>query len=618
MKLVMFFTANLLVLVSAWYWVRCLRLRQPRDVLIAIPTIYLSQIVFTSLVAGIVLRNYTGITLLYLNGALLLIAGILARRAPKLASFTFLSKEELIACPMAWIIAGIFLVLDTISLAWASLLAFLAPTFSYDSMMYHMVSIAKWVQEKEFGLMDYSIWSNVYPHNAEMVFGWLFLFLGHDILVDAGQILFAIGGAAAVAGIGRELGLHKPYAILSASLFLLTPNVQAQLNTNYVDVAFASTFLLFVYFTLRFIHEKTMSYLLLSSITSGVLLGIKSSAVAYIGVMSVVVLTHLLRDGWARTGKVIGIFSFFNLLLGSFWYIRTWIVYGNPIYPFIVRIGDKVIFPGKGTVYDLIMANNTPPAIRGLPSWEQIWASWTSDALPFFLEGTYPGNIYDQGMGGLGPQWLYLQFPALLFFLVFCLIKHRFAFWNFAVPMLVIFNLQPSNYWARYTLFIVGLGAIAFAFLIQSVKPALVRAGLHTAAVFLVVLSLVYSLPHVYFTPAQVKLLWEKPWYERTIGMFWKQFAWVDQAPPGSRIAYSSENPFPYGLFGARYQHKVFRIQQPDSDQFIQTIKNGRYDYFFTKEGTEYYQWAQAHPELFTPFFHEYQHVAYIIKKSAQ
>ncbi len=210
----------------------------------------------------------------------------------------------------------------------------------------------------------YQIFTNVYPFNGELTFAWPAVLLQSDVLVNLGQIPFALMGAAGTAVIARTVGVRRSGAVVAASLFLLSPVVAQQMAVPYVDLALAGSFLAAFAFLLRGLQSLgllqgaspsqrqsrlVVVYLTLTGIAAGVGVGSKESGLAYLGVLSLVVVGALVA-AWARgllrpapALRLVAALVVPVLLLGTSWYTRNLIEHRNPLYPWNVEIAGVVL-----------------------------------------------------------------------------------------------------------------------------------------------------------------------------------------------------------------------------------------------------------------------------------
>ncbi|MDN5344290.1 MAG: hypothetical protein PWQ18_401 [Clostridia bacterium] len=509
--------------------------------------------------------------------------------------------------------ARFLLFLAGLETAWLIFLGYLFPPYAWDSLYYHLTAAATWLQAGRIVLSPYTIWANVYPMNTELIFTWIMLLGGSDLLVDLAQLPFALAGGLAVYALARQVGLKQASSTVAAGLFFLTPIVLVQSKTCYVDVAFAGMFLAAYYFAYRYHQQPRRAYLLLAALGGGLTLGIKASAAPFVAVIFVFLLAggwqasrQTNRPFWPYLGFILATFTAALLLFGSFWYLRNWLAYGNPLFPFTFSVLGHTLWPGQGTVADLVMVKNTPPELVGLSTWQQLLRSWQETGEPY---------TFDQRLGGFGPQWLYLELPSLAVTLGLALARRQHRPLLILLPLVLLLWLQPSPWWTRYTIFIVGAGALSLAYL-EAGLPRFWARSLRVATLALVLISLAGSLTHGYFPPQVVSRFLALPPAERTffrLAPWGDELAWVEQVPPGSRIAFT-ETAFPYLLFGPRLENRVYRLIATSEEDMLRQLQDTDSQYFFTRTTSAYYPWARQNPGVFRPIFTYGDYIAYRVQ----
>ena len=627
MPILEFVTANLVVLVSALSVVRCVRWRGVVHSGVVATTWYFSQIVCSILFVGIVLQSINETTVLAINIVILVAVFALSVRIgpPLTMSDIQTAWQDFVAhvrevFSTAWVVVLASLMLADIG--WMAIIGFLYPVYDYDGQAYHLVGVTTWLQAGRFALQNLEIWSNVYPQDTETFYAWLILFLHRDWLVNTGQIFYAVGGVLAVIGIARLCGLGRAASVGAGTLFFLTPIVIAQLTTNYVDVAFASLVLVAFYFIFRYYRDPALSHILFFGLAAGLMLGSKSSGVSFLGIDCVILLgivayhhrTRLRRISATYIATSVALVVVPVVLLGTFWYIRTWAVYGNPIYPFSFTVMNHTVFTGLGSVQALIVDPLVPRSILGQPLWKQLLISWTNEP-PHIVTaaGSSNANIYvvDQRLGGFGPQWLVLELPALVAYAMYAVRKQRGVFLVFLLPFVALFLLQPASWWTRYVLFIVAPGAVGLACALERLRPKFARVGVQVVAVTLVLISVYVSSTQGSFSIVQFVGALNAAEQNTTLGYWNPAYAWVDTIPSGSHVGwvYAPDHWQIYPLYGAQLENKVFPIDMQyqigftnppvTKIRFFAELQSDQIDYLFTEVGTDEAGWADADPSEF-------------------
>ncbi|MFN8035233.1 MAG: hypothetical protein U0V73_04800 [Acidimicrobiia bacterium] len=643
--------ATLAVLVGSGALTSCLDLPGLLDDLTAWVTLAIAQVMMTVLFAGVVLRALRPGPVLALALAVTagcVVAAVVHRRRrpgawawrerwwPGVRAFGRTLRSPWVAV----LAAAAF-----VEVCWSAAVAWLMPPYGWDALWYHLPAIADWMRTERIAHVSYMHFSDAFPGNAWLVYAWPGLFLGNDVLVDSGQMVFALAGALAVAGLVRTIGCSRRSAVAAGCLYLLTPIVLQQLTVDYVDVAVASMFVVALHFLTRFLvvgcridlrvsgdtpppdptapvarpateRRLAWSYLALAGIAGGVMLGIKATGPIYASVLGVTLVAGLVvarRRRCVGRGAAAGFVSAFvglTLILGGFWMLRNWVTYGNPAYPITVRAAGVEVFAGHGPS-DLVNNHYTIPAeLAGRPLWAQLWRTWTHEPTEY---------TYDTRRGGLGPQWTYVGLPAAVA-LAIVSIRRRRALTVFVLgPFVLAFVLQPARWWSRFTITLAALGALATVWLVSQLRPRALRVASRCVVLLAVGVSLVYSYPRRTITTTDVTLgrlrdvARMRP-ADRTIGnLVRRDFAFVDRLPRGSTFAlggrldrygaFVGDADFFYPFFGSDWSDALTLVTSKDAAELVRDLRRARVDYLATVEGSRFDRWAAADPARFRPVF---------------
>jgi hypothetical protein len=603
MGLAAFVLANGLVAATSVLAVSLLTLEDALEKALAAITIALSQIVASLLVAGVLLDRLEPITIVVVNAAFL-VAVIAARRLAAHGGRAPLALSTLGAFASIWRDVtrtpwlAVLLALVGLQVVWKFVVAYVLPPSGFDALWYHLTTVAWWLQEEEITTRSLSVWSSVYPANGELFFTWVAVFLRDDTFLDVVQLAFGLVGVLAVAGIARVAGLGRVAAAAAGAAFFLTPVVLAQASSSYVDLIFVSTFLVAAYWVLRAFTAHggpSLSRLVLAGLAAGLALGSKSTGVVYCGVLLTVVVAWLIsrtrKERVAPRLSVAGFLCFTLplLVLGGYWYVRTWVTYGNPFYPVRVAVAGIELFDGR-PLADFLSS----PEYSSVWWKELVW-QWHQDRVPF------AGFRYfgvGSSEGGLGPVWSYLMLPALIPFVYVAAKRRQPILAAFFVPLAAIFALQPYRWWSRFTIYLLAAGAIALFSVIEWLPPRAASA-IRWVAVVLVVVGISYSTP----TKSVLSRL-DEPRDQRSIGdVVAPWFKWVDKTPAGSRIAVDTTVPwvgappdiwFFYPLFGSRFENEVFPLPTKVSARGRKELAAQNIDYVVVGARGRYVDWARA------------------------
>ncbi|MCY0875568.1 MAG: hypothetical protein OWT28_04765 [Firmicutes bacterium] len=493
-----------------------------------------------------------------------------------------------------------------LSLAVTAAIGYLLPPYSADALSYHLVTVASWLHDNRIAPVPASLWSNVYPKNAELVFTWFYLFFRGTLLIHFGQWVFAVAGMAAIYGVARLLGISRGAAFIASSLFMLAPTIFLQATTNYVDLAFAGSFFLLLYFALAYTYRPSLSYLVAAGVAGGMALGIKADGALYVGICALLMLSFGLLAHRKRLLRDAFIFTALVLTLGLYWYVQTWIAYGSPFYPFTITVLGRTIFSGIGTVHNLIMVPNTPPSMRGLPFWKQDFIAWTH--LPNMVS-------YDMVYEAFGLQWAVFELPALLLFTVWTVWRRRWLFARFVLPLWLIFVLQSANWWGRYTMFMVAFGAIAFVYLIELMRYTRLRIAIYLTCYLLIGFTFGYGIEQSLQTPVQqagdsrnliqdaVLSMRLNP-EQRTVGrLIFPEYAWVERLRQPAVVAFTPFVPYPFPLFGLHAQNTVIDVMVKNADIYAHEVIRDHIQYLMTNDGSPQYLASRARRTEFSVYW---------------
>jgi hypothetical protein len=606
--------ANALVLVGAIATVRVLRVRGLLAGLLTGFTAAIAQIVGTSLLAGALIQRLAPAMLILLNGLVCIGLVLLAWRFGEPFSrdqvgayFRRLGGALGAVLMTPW--SAALLLLTLANMLWLSVAALIVPPYDWDGLAYHLLAVVTWIQANKFAFSPHMSNVNFYPFNTELIYDWLAIFPHNGSLVRLGQMIFVVGGMLGLAGICRLFGLSKPIASSAGCLFFLTPIVLAQVNSEYVDVALASMVIVCFSFVLRYAQDGAWQTLLMAGSSGGVALGLKASAVASIGIALVTLVGLCIARDRARikrsvrgvadyavrlAGNLLLFAGLPILLLGTYWYMRNWATFGNPLYPVTMKLLGHQLFPGLGTFDSYFMSGQTPTALAHQPPWFQVAYSWLHEPRPG--SGEYYAN--DQRIGGFGLQWLILELPLLVGVSVFSLVRRRVIFLGFFLPFLAIFLAQPADWWSRFTLSFVAIGIFALCYTVERLTLPVVGEVIKWVVVALALVGISLSSIQWQNSPTFVRKALAMPTQERTIGNLNKpQYRWVDSVPRGSRIGYPHltwDHGEVYTLFGPDFSNQVFVISTASREEFLREAQADNINYYFSSENAPEIAWLQA------------------------
>jgi hypothetical protein len=486
----------------------------------------------------------------------------------------------------------------------ATIEAVVLPPFAYDSLTYHLTAVAAWVQSGKIGVNPYAACCARYPSNAELLFAWPTVLLGRDSLADVVQIVAAVLGALAVAGLARLAGVSAPGSLTAAALFVLTPIVLTQANTDYNDVVIAALFLTALYFAAKLALTPTghvLPFALLAGFAAGLALGSKTNGLvlgAAVAVPLVVQLKIRRRPVWPTAGVLLSA----AILAGGWWYARNWVDVGNPFAPFQVRALGVTVFKGPARLHEYL---TIPPGGSRNPLVE-VARSWFED-VTWWSRSLYS---YEERTGGLGPLWSWLGWAALAIVAASWLRRRSDLAVSVLLPAVLAFALLPYRWWSRFTIYLPALGAVAIVLVLERLRPGAFRRVLVLCVVGLALAGTALASRGV--EPAgfgrhlsiekvfSVALHRSRP---HAVGsLFFSEYAWLDRVPPRATIGVEWEAPairFLYPLFGSHLKRHLLLYNDGEERAVEARLPTDGPMYLFVKLGGPYDRWLNRHPGLY-------------------
>ena len=252
---------------------------------------------------------------------------------------------------LAAIAVPVVLVAIPIALA---LPAALAPPTAKDTLQYHLALPAAFLAAGSLADVPGNL-ANYFALGAEMHGLWAML-LGRAVSQRAGEAAFgAVAFAffpvllAAVFGWARERGVPREWAWLAAALVAGVPAAVEVAGSGYVDVALALYVALAVEAAARWWVQLDRESLIHCSLALGFALSVKlTAAFGALFVLLVVVLRAARRAPAPRAVLAKGLGALVAAaVIGSPWYIRTWVRTGSPVFPFLADL-----WPGDAPDWD--------------------------------------------------------------------------------------------------------------------------------------------------------------------------------------------------------------------------------------------------------------------------
>lgn len=415
--------------------------------------------------------------------------------------------------------------------------------FGWDGWTYHASAVAWFHQHDAIAPVPWMEWVIAYPKNVELLSLWAFRFDGSDRHIDMVNLLLHWLALPFAYGLGRRIGLQPCWALAGALLYFCTPVLIEQSWTAYIDQAFADSvvMMLFVLFTwMQAQGAARAAWAVLLGCALGHLAQTKGTGLQLVVIVGGFVIVHDWLAGQRKALiKTLALVAAPTALLGAGWYLHTWWVMGNPLYPF------RILMPGTGAVLFEGTLDLKTSMLANLGQRVNLDEAWP---LRYF-------RMFSSAEWGL--QFFALGLPAM----ALCLVKGNGAMrWLLAFAV-VYLALTPFSFIDRYAAVVTVAGALAFAYVMQEhVAQRMWSRGLAAASGLAVALSVFPLLGNVHppsagpRNPPVIDKLSEAEGFKR--------FAMINAAGAPQRVGIvdlsrGGDNPHWYFYFGPHWDNVV-------------------------------------------------------------
>ena len=205
----------------------------------------------------------------------------------------------------------------------------------WDSLGEHLAKAKEWNRLHRLASIPYinnAQWAQ--PFNVGILYG-MALFIKDAILAQLIHFALGLFTAVGVYALGKRYFSHR-VGLISAAIFYTVPLVAFMSTTAYVDLGLTFYAFLAFYALIRWVSSGKKGWLLISAMISGLALGSK-----YVGLPCMVILSSgiLLGGFFVRKEKPLRVtrdfFVFLGLagLMGSFWYVRAYLIGAYGVFP---------------------------------------------------------------------------------------------------------------------------------------------------------------------------------------------------------------------------------------------------------------------------------------------
>lgn len=466
------------------------------------------------------------------------------------------------------------------------------PIMSIDALSYHVPAAVQWLQTGRLGL--YEIWyynpANTYsPLGGSLFIAWLLAPMGNDSLARFVQVVPLLAIFFGMVEVGRRLGASAAVAALIAVAAVLSRPLVSHVHLPKDDLFLAAFFLIAVHAgSKERMAERFGPWRL--GLAVGLLLATKYTALLTLPVL-LLLIDQPIRAGWRWKQWMIA--AALPVLIAGPWYVRNWVLTGNPLYPMDVAVGGVTVFEGMfktgrseqlqtfGGFWKVMTRHyHSVPPIQ-LTTLALLWLGGIAISFRHLLREPMVrlcavGPIIGFGLFALLSPYPEIRFvyPSLLLMLamvVRLLVPVKFEPLRVGLAAVIavvalstgtappgegLFAPVPAVTWwfvAVGTLVsVVATGFVLAYLLTPTLRRPLVYYPLLVIGVLVAVAAYVYWNGYLNRYRTASEIVWQRSY--GSISQVWSYVR--DELPPGSTIAYANTY-LTYPLFGDRLQHRV-------------------------------------------------------------
>lgn len=260
---------------------------------------------------------------------------------------------------VSWLHAAGLLLL-AVYLVYPLLADVFVPPLENDEIAYHLPIARIFIDNHRIVPIPFIPYSN-WPTGFEMVYAFQLLF-ATDTLAHLMTYLTFLLTAGGVGGyLYRSMG--GAAALFGALLVAGTITFLNLSGTGMIDVPVAMFTFFAVLCLLEWLRKGADGWLVLSAVLVGFAASTKLNAAVFAVIFGLIVLARLAIQGRFRAG--VGRFALYGLVSGAVvlpWYVKSWIVIGSPVWPFLPEVFGARDWDAVGQAYliQFIRAPNRP------------------------------------------------------------------------------------------------------------------------------------------------------------------------------------------------------------------------------------------------------------------
>jgi len=287
-----------------------------------------------------------------------------------------------------WLVLLVLGGIVMLALGYTLLANALAPPHSYDAVAYHLAIPKLYIKAHRIIYIPYMVYSN-WPLGAEMLFT-LGLLLGSEVLAQllTWWMAILIGGGLLALAHGRLPNLTGPLAV---AVFFSVPMVLSLAGTGLIEIPLTCYVFLAIYAFWRWRETAAPGWFVLSALLSGCAAATKLNGAAIAIVLGFgVLVSELMARRPARAMRLFVWYGLLSFLVVLPWYGKSWMLAGDPLWPFLLPVFNGQDWDALGTEYLLgyLRTTNLAPTLKNwlLAPW---YLTTNGEQFGSFLLGPY-------------------------------------------------------------------------------------------------------------------------------------------------------------------------------------------------------------------------------------
>tara|TARA_Y100000294_G_scaffold65090_1_gene61551 strand:+ start:1608 stop:3440 length:1833 start_codon:yes stop_codon:yes gene_type:complete len=208
----------------------------------------------------------------------------------------------------------------------------LCPPIGNDALSHHLVLPKTFVENGKISYIPHSR-ASLWPNLTEMLFT-LGMALHGDMLAKLFSFSVTLLLVCAIFSFCKRF-FSSEVGFFAGVLFFTTPVVFQQTTFAYNDLTLALFSFLTFYGLFLFYSLKQLKWIVLAGVFSGFCMSTKYTGMQIPLIVGLIILFMILRaEDRLKAIKAFCIFSSLTLIVSGVWYLRSYLILDNPVYPF--------------------------------------------------------------------------------------------------------------------------------------------------------------------------------------------------------------------------------------------------------------------------------------------